>query len=181
MDIETTIIQLYQILELTLGKLEPEYFPVKRILRETEILILFDISTLSGKAGFFQKSLQIFKRLDMYFQDRDMVNDAKPRYLIYLGYSNLLGRNKYYDESIEICRREIKWLIRNNKANYLYNFYFNIGWNLTKKNSELLIDNKKWIPQAKMYVWLAYQLCLEYPENKNNLQKIQIFYNSIPT
>ena len=29
------------------------------------------------------------------------------------------------------------------------------------------------MPEAKMYMWLAYQLCLGYPENKRNLAIIK--------
>lgn len=175
---EETIAQLHKILELTLGSHEPDYFPDKKILRETEILILFDIATLNGKAGNFDQALHIFQKLDTYFNRRDMVDDGKPRYLIYLGYSNLLGKHGYYDESIEICRKEIRRLIKNNKVNFLYNFYYNIGWNTIKKIRKGQEDIKK-IPEAKMYIWLAYQLCKGYPENMNNLKRIKHFYDSI--
>lgn len=79
------------------------------------------------------KALRIYHRLDQYFKREDMVNDYKPRYLVYVGYSNILGLSGKYDESIAICKREIEFLREKGILNYLYNFYYNIGWNISKK------------------------------------------------
>ena len=169
---------LLEILKLTFGEIGLDDFWEKRVLREPEFLVLFDIATLYSEMGEIDRSVYIFNKLDQYLRRKDMINDGKPRYLVYLEYSNVLGINGYHDESIEICKREIQWLCENNKTNFLYNFYFNIGWNIQKK-IEKGLENKMRIPEAKAYVWLAYCLCNEYPENKKNLEIIQKFYSTM--
>lgn len=162
----------------TFGSCEPEEFPVGRVLRETEILVVYNLASYYEAAQNTEKALAIYKRLDAYFGRWDMVNDYKPRYLVYVGYSNLLGVDGRHDESIEICKREIELLWRRGKLNYLYNFYYNIGWNI-KKKIEKGLEERKRIPEAKCYVWMAYQLCKGYPENKKNLNRIAEFYKSM--
>ena len=104
--------------EQPLERLRPE-----KVLRETEVLLLYNLATLYGDHGKTEEAEALFLYLDRYFHRVDMVNDGKPRYLIYLAYANFLGRQGRHDESIEVCEREIAWLVGNNKANYLYNFY----------------------------------------------------------
>ena len=153
-------------------------FIASRIYRETEILILFNMATLYSLIGDEKKALSVYQNLDNYFMRSDILNNNKPRYLVYVGYTNLLGKIKEYDKAIRICWREIKWLKRNNKVNYLYNFYYNIGWCMKKKIDEGL-EEKKGILIAKIYVWVSYWLCYKYPENENNLRKIEKFYREL--
>ncbi len=176
--LEKAIEEMTEALRETLGDCEPEAFPVRKVLTETEILIVNNLALFYKKAGQTKKSLAIYKQLDRYFQRQDMVSDYKPRYLIYLGYSNLLGLEGRHDESIKISKQEIEVLQERKQMNYMYNFFFNIGWNIYEKIKKRL-ESKEKIPEAKSYVWVSYQLCKEYPENKNNLKKIKEYYNQM--
>lgn len=164
-----------QALELTLGEHALERLRPEKVLRETEVLLLYNLATLYGDHGKTEEAEALFLYLDRYFHRSDMVNDGKPRYLIYLAYANFLGRQGRHDKSIEVCEREIEWLVGNNKANYLYNFYYNIGWNIKEKIKKGM-EKEERMPEAKMYMWLAYQLCLGYPEDRGNLPIIEKNY-----
>lgn len=165
---------LYETLKIR----EPEDLPIYRILRETEVLIVYNLAVFYEIINDMAKVLLIYEKLDGYFQREDMVNDYKPRHLVYVGYSSVLGMLGKYDESIAICKREIEFLRQKGILNYLYNFYYNIGWNIGKK-IEYGLEKKERIRDAKCYVWMAYHLCKAYPENKNNLKRIKEFYNML--
>lgn len=175
---ESAIKSTLEALRLTLSELEIKNFPEKRIIKEVEVLLVFNLATFYGECGDVDKALKIYSKLDKYFNRKDILNNYKPRYLIYLAYSNFLGRNGYYDKSIKICTKEIEWLLKNNQSNYLYNFYYNLGWNIRTK-IEHGLEQKERIHEAKMYVWLAYKLCVAYPENKNNEKIILKFYSEM--
>ena len=177
MDINTSILELTKAWKYTFPQHCPHDFPLNRILRETEILILFNLATFYKLAQNYENSLALYERLDIYFDRKDMNNDYKPNYLIYIGYSNILGEIGRYDDSVEICFKAINKLLMNNQANYLYNFYYNIGWNLIRQVNIKIEDPK--IKEAKLYVWLAYQLCKQYPEDKKNLHRIKELYEQI--
>lgn len=175
-DVITSINELREAWRYTSKNYKPEDFPISTILRETEILILFNLATFYKIARKYQSALILYKRLDTYFCRKDMNNDYKPIYLIYVGYSNLLGEMGCHEESIQICFKAINKLLMNNQANYLYNFYYNIGWNILKiKEIDSKINTQR-MQEAKLYVWLAYQLCEKYPEDRSNLNKIKELY-----
>lgn len=145
-------------------------FPISRIYRETEIRILHDIAIFHKILGQYEKACIYYEKLLKYFERKDMVNDYKPIYLIYLGYSNVLGAMGKYEESMELCLKAIRRGIMKNQMNYLYNFYYNIGCSLQKSKN---VEQQK---MAKLYIWIAYQLCQVYPENKKNLEIIKTRY-----
>ena len=176
--VREAIEQLKDALCETLKIREPEDLPIYRILRETEVMIVYNLATYYEAYGDRKKALRIYHRLDQYFKREDMVNDYKPRYLVYVGYSNILGLSGKYDESIAICKREIEFMREKGILKYLYNFYFNIGWNIGKK-IEHGLEKKERIREARCYVWMAYHLCRSYPENKNNWKAIFKFYNEM--
>lgn len=176
--VREAIEQLKDALCETLKIREPEDLPIYRILRETEVMIVYNLATYYEAYGDRKKALRIYHRLDQYFKREDMVNDYKPRYLVYVGYSNILGLSGKYDESIAICKREIEFMREKGILKYLYNFNFNIGWNIGKK-IEHGLEKKERIREARCYVWMAYHLCRSYPENKNNLKAIFKFYNEM--
>lgn len=155
--------------EYTYPQYTPENFPLHKILRETEIIILFNLATYYKKVKNYEKSLTLYKRLDQYFNREDMIHVFKPFHLVYLGYSNLLGQMKRYEESLEICKKAIAKLLRENLENYLYHFFYIMAWNIVN-----LTGVKE---EAKLYVWLAYQLCNGYPEDKKNLEKAKGLYH----
>ncbi|MFR0073724.1 MAG: helix-turn-helix domain-containing protein [Blautia caecimuris] len=160
--VREAIEQLKDALCETLKIREPEDLPIYRILRETEVMIVYNLATYYEAYGDRKKALRIYHRLDQYFKREDMVNDYKPRYLVYVGYSNILGLSGKYDESIAICKREIEFMREKGILKYLYNFYFNIGWNIGKK-IEHGLEKKERIREARCYVWMAYHLCRSYP------------------
>ena len=145
-------------------------FPINRIYRETEIWILHDIAIFHKILGQYEKACIYYEKLLKYFERKDMVNDCKPIYLIYLGYSNVLGAMGKYEKSMGLCLKAIRRGIMKNQMNYLYNFYYNIGCSLQKSGN---VEQQK---MAKLYIWIAYQLCQVYPENKRNLEIIKTRY-----
>ena len=102
--VREAIEQLKDALYETLKIREPEDLPIYRILRETEILIVYNLATYYEAYGDCKKALRIYHRLDQYFKREDMINDYKPRYIVYVGYSSILGLSGKYDES----KRHIK-------------------------------------------------------------------------
>lgn len=162
--------KLEQAWAYTCGKFRTEEFPINRIYRETEIRILHDIAIFYKVLGEYQKACAYYERLLQYFEREDMVNDDKPIYLIYLGYSNVLGVMGEHEKSIKLCLRAIRRGVMKNQMNYLYNFYYNIGYSLQ------MSGNREQKEKAKAYIWTAYQLCKLYPENKSNLEIIKNKY-----
>jgi tetratricopeptide (TPR) repeat protein len=122
---------------------------MNRIYRETEIIILHEIAIFYKLLGKLDKACVFYENLIKYFERADMVNDTKPIYLIYIGYSNILGVMGEHEKSMEICFKAIKRGLAENKMNYLYNFYYNIGCSLQIKGN----DEEKRL--AKLYIWTA--------------------------
>ncbi|MDO4293902.1 MAG: helix-turn-helix domain-containing protein [Eubacteriales bacterium] len=174
---ESAIERLKEIWCLTVKGYEPQEFPENIILRETEVLILFHLATFYKIQEHYMEALQIYEKLDHYLDRTDANNNMKPVYLIYIGYSNLLGIMKKYEKSVAVCFKAINILLSNNQSNYLYNFYYNVAWNYVKQNEECgKNENYK---EAKLYAWLALQLCRNYPEDHENLDKIRELYEGI--
>lgn len=178
MDAKAAVLGLQKAFRITIDDCEPEQFEVGKVMSETELLILINLASFYKLNGELERSLELYRRLDSYFNREDMVNDEKPRYICYLGYANLLGNLGRYDESIAVCEGEIRRMLGNNQMNCIYNFYYNIGWNMVNKIKSGK-ENREQLRSAKCYVWAAYQLCRLYPENKSNLKRIEEFYSSI--
>lgn len=175
---EKAIEELENLLELTIDNYEEllklEFFRIS----ETEMMILYNIATYLGNVGKIEKAEFIFRNIRRYFQGKYIICDDRPRYLINTNYSNLLGLNGRYDESIQICLEEIEWLKRKNKADCLFNLYFNIGWNIVKK-IEKGLEPKENKEQAKCNIWTAYQLTKMYPVYYKYSEDILNFYHEI--
>lgn len=165
--------QLIEAWEYTCPQYPPKHFPINRVYRETELLILHNIGIFYKIMKDYKKAYAIYERLDNYFDRPDMINDYKSTCRIYLGYSNTLGQMGKHEESIEVCFKAIKKALLDNRVNLLYNFYYNIGWNLVS------LKNPNKMKEAKLYIWLAYQLCQNYPEDKDNLSKIKELYEKL--
>lgn len=165
---------LEEILRLTFPEYNEEHFPIYRIFTENEVLIISNIAKQYALMGNRKRAIHIYYNLEEYFQTGVVVNDYKPRYIELVNLSSLLGLSGRYEESMEICKRGIRWLLRYGKSNYLYNFYYNMGWLINEKikKGEEDLEMKK---QAECYVWMAYQLFQIYPENKKNMECILDF------
>lgn len=169
-DEKQAIEKLEEAWSYTCEHFQTKEFPINRIYRETEILILHDIAIFYKVLGQYEKVCIYYERLLKYFERTDMVNDCKPVYLVYLGYSNVLGVMGKHEKSMEVCFKAIKRGLMKNQMNYLYNFYYNIGCGLQ------IHGNSEQQKMAKLYIWIAYQLCQVYPENKKNLEIIERRY-----
>lgn len=165
---------LEEILRLTFPEYQEEHFPVYRVFTENEVLIISNIARQYAMMGNREKAIQIYYNLEEYFQTGVVVNDYKPRYIGLLNLANLLGLTERYEESVEICKRAIQWLLRHGKSNFLYNFYYDMGWLINEKIKKGEEDPAM-MKQAECYVWMAYQLCRIYPENMNNMKYILDF------
>ena len=176
--IENALEEWEKLLKLTVKDYEKLLNSEFMRISENEMMILYNIASYSGDIGEVEKADFIFRNIRRYFQGKYVICDDRPRYLISTNYSSMLGLNGRYDESIQICLEEIKWLIRKNKTNCLFNLYFNTGWNIIKK-IEKGLEPKEKIEQAKCYVWLAYQLAKIYPEYYQYSRDILKFYHEI--
>lgn len=177
-DSEKMLTGLIEALKITFPEYNEEHFHVYRIFTETEVLLINNIAAQYWDKGEQQLAIHLHENMEEYYQLGVAINDYKPRYICLLNYSNHLGLSGYYDKSIEICERGIQWLNLNGKVNYLYNFYYNIGWNLMKKiEQRSLPDSMRNI--AQYYIWQAMQLCDIFPESKQSWEKIRNYYLSI--
>lgn len=165
---------LETILKWTFQDYNEDYFPVHRIFTENEVLIISNIARQYAQMGKREIAIRIYYNLEEYFQTNVVINDYKPRYIELLNLSNLLGLSGRYDESMEVCKRGIQWLLRYGKSNYLCNFYYNIGWLINEKIKSGEEDPES-MKQVRCYMWLAYQLCRVYPEDKKKLNFILDF------
>ena len=94
-----------------------------------------------------------------------------------VNYANILGLHQKYDESIEMCRKGISWLLKWEKGNCLYNFIYNIGWNYIEKSKGLSGEESLRLRKTGLlYIWEAYELCELYPERKENLKHIKKYF-----
>ncbi len=166
---------LIDALMITFPEYNEEHFHVYRIFTETEVLLINNIALQYWELGQKELAIHLHENLEEYYQSGVVINDYKPRYLCLVNYSNYLGLLGYYDKSIEVCIRGINWLNLKGKVNYLYNFYFNIGWNIMKK-AEMELEKDAMKKNAQCYIWLAMFLSNIYPENKNNFQMIKKYY-----
>lgn len=175
---EKAIEELENLLELTINDYE-EFLKLEFLrISETEMMILYNIATYLGNVGKIEKAEFIFRNIRRYFQGKYVICDDRPRYLINTNYSSMLGLNGRNDESIQICLEEIEWLKRKNKANCLFNLYYNIGWNIVKK-IEKGLELKEEMEQAKCYIWTAYQLAKIFPVYHKYSEDILKFYHEI--
>ncbi len=169
---------LIDALKLTFPEYNEEHFHVYRVFTETEVLLINNIATRYWERGERELAIHLHENLEEYYQSGVVTNDYKPRYICLVSYSNYLGLSGYYDKSIEICKRGIGWLNLNGKVNYLFNFYYNIGWNIEKKIDQGL-ENEDMIKMAQCYVWIATQLCEIYPESKKELEHTKKYYQKL--
>lgn len=174
--IEEYIKKLESLLKLTFPEYNADLFISKLIYTETELLILNNIATAYGQLNQCEIANTIFYKV--IEQLKCSSEEYKPIYLLYINYANFLGIHENFDKSIEVCKQGIHWLIQNNKANYLYNFYYNIGWNLLEKYKKEPFK-KKLKELGKLYIWESYELCMLYPESSKNAESIKDFYNEI--
>ncbi len=174
-DSEEMLAGLIEALKITFPEYNEEHFHVYRLFTETEVLLINNIALLYWEMGKKELAIHLHENIEEYYQPKVVINDYKPRYICLVNYSNFLGLLERYDESIEICKKGIQWLLFYNKSNLLYNFYFNIGWNIMKK-IEVELEKDVMKKSAQCYIWLAMLLCDIYPENKNNLQMIEKYY-----
>ncbi len=166
---------LKEALLLTFKEYNETHFPIHRVFSDNEILIINNIATQYGESGHTELAFRLFENLEEYFRQDIVIKDYKPRYLVLLNYSCQLGLSGRYDESMQISKCAIQWLRKYHKSNYLYNFYYNIGWCIKKKIDEQKASQNL-LSTAKAYVWMACQLCKIYHENPRNYVIMKNFY-----
>lgn len=175
--IKKFIIRMEELLRLSYPEYNAKSFTTKAIYTETELLILNNLATSYGQISEFQTGENIFKQIINQINTLS-VETYKPIYLLFINYSNMLGVNGFFDKSIDICKQGIKWLQENNRTNYLYNFYYNIGWNLIEKYKRQPLK-KKLKQEGKVYMWEAYQLCKLFEESDEIASLIKKSYDAI--
>lgn len=150
------------------------HFNVYRVFSENEILLINELSIAYWLQGKKEAAIKLLENMEEYYKREIVIADYKPRYIILLNLSSMLGQMGEYEKSIAISKQGISWLNKKKKANCMYNFYFNIGWNyyqLSKKEDEA--EKKQ---TAKMYVWLSYTLCNLFSEAEDNKKQLLNFW-----
>ena len=170
------ILKLETLLKLSFKEYSPESFHSKPFFTENELLILNNLAIAYEETGDFETSNRLFYNMYEYFEN-DIHNYTKSYHLFLLNYSNLLGKSGKYEESINISRQGISWLMNHNKGNYLYYFVYNIGWNYIEKHKITHCTEEK--NHGIKYIQIAYNLCCLYPESKENLEIISNYYDKI--
>lgn len=176
------ILSLENLLKESFKDYDSKKFVNKYFYTENELLILNNIANAYGEAGDYKTACRIFSSVIQQTEKVSCMDGYKPYYLLMLNYANILGLHRQYDESIEMCRKGISWLLKWEKGNYLYNFIYNIGWNYIEKSKELSGEESLRLRKiGLLYVWEAYELCELYPERKENLNYIKQYFEENQT
>lgn len=171
------ILSLENLLKESFKDYDSKKFVNKYFYTENELLILNNIANAYGEAGDYKTACRIFSSVIQQTEKVSCMDGYKPYYLLMLNYANILGLHRQYDESIEMCRKGISWLLKWEKGNYLYNFIYNIGWNYIEKSKELSGEESLRLRKiGLLYVWEAHKLCKLYPERKENLEYIEKYF-----
>ncbi len=174
-DAHEFITELKSALSLTFKDFDECSLPKHRVFTQTEILLISNIARQYGISGNKEKAIKIYESLEKYFMGDIVLNDYMPRYAVLANYSSVLGLMGYYDESIAVCIRGLKWMKKHNKCNLIYNFYYNIGWNI-KKKIDCGMESETMLSVAQCYVWLGCELCKLYHEDMRNYRNMCKFY-----
>lgn len=166
------------IAEMLLKESVPEYddgsFPMYRIYNYTELSLLNDIAILNWECGDKEKSFSVYKRLIEYFENTLYNRENRIYNKILINYSNYLGLSGEYQKSIDIILFAIRWLEKNSSQYLMYNYVFNIGWNLY----QLYMENGKreYYEMAKKVVYESYCLCKMFDVPDCRIDVIKQFY-----
>ena len=170
------IFNLEELLKLTFPEYSSKYYEPKKVYSEIEYLLINNIATAYSKNNELEVAYNLFSKTAIVLLKR-CCRKCNTEHLLLINYTNFLGMQKKYDESIELCQKAILWLKQNNNASYLFNFYYNIGWNMIEKAK--FTKDHKYISIGKIYIWEAYQLCLIFEENPTAVQMIAEYYDDI--
>ncbi len=147
-----------------------------RLYSETELLVINSLIIELWQNDNMDLAIDLCEKMEECFDNSVIKNDTREREKLLLNYSNMLGLNGRYEDSIEVCKKGIMYINENKRCNYLYNFYFNIGWNLeqlVENTAKLSEERDKMLQSAMMYYWISYKLCNILPECKDNLPTIK--------
>ncbi|MCR5667997.1 MAG: helix-turn-helix domain-containing protein [Lachnospiraceae bacterium] len=147
-----------------------------RLYSETELLVINSLIIELWQNDDIDLAIDLCEKMESCFDNSLIKNDTREREKLLLNYSNILGLNGRYEDSIEVCKKGIIYINENKRCNYLFNFYFNIGWNLeqiAEKGGKTREEQDKMLQSAMMYYWVAYKLCNILPECKDNLPIIK--------
>ncbi len=155
-----------------------EDFRINRIFTQTEINIINNIAYAYGRAGKREKAICILEKLEEYFEKYNGIDDGKEYNKVLLTLSNELGLAGRYDESIAKCNKGIQWLRANNKSGSMYNFVYNLSWNILHKNSMQLDKESDEYKLAKKYAWQSYKLNEMFEESEITRHMGKEYYNN---
>lgn len=168
--------RLVNTLRLSYPDFSFDYLNKGRLYSETELLVINSLIIELWQNDDIDLAIDLCKKMEECFDNIVIKNDTREREKLLLNYSNMLGLNGRYEESIEVCKKGILYINENKRCNYLYNFYFNIGWNLeqiVEKTDKSNYKRDKMLQRAMMYYWISYKLCNILPECKDNLPTIK--------
>ena len=177
LDLVNYILSLEKLLRESFKDYDSEKFVNKYFYTENELLILNNLAIAYGEAGKYEPACRIFSSVIQQMEKVSYMDGYKPYYLLMVNYANILGLHQQYDESIEMCRKGISWLLKWEKGNCLYNFIYNIGWNYIEKSKRFSGEESLRLRKiGLLYIWEAYELCELYPERKENLEHIKKYF-----
>lgn len=173
-DAVTSLDELEALMRLSVPEYNDGYFPLYRIYNYIELSLLNDIGVASWQCGNVKKTFDIYRRLVEYFDKVVHNQDNRMYNKIIINYSNYLGLSGNYQKSISLMIKGVKWLKENTTQDMMYNYIFNIGWNLY----QLYKENRKqgYYDLAKKYVYEACCLCKTFDDPNCRISIIEQFY-----
>lgn len=170
---EVYLEELEALIKLSVKDYEKGVFSLNRVFNLTELHILNDIATAYCKCGNKDMALDLYKRLMDYYQTSVHIKESNIISKTLINYSNLLGQIGNYEESINVCRIGVNWSMKNDCQPMLYNYLFNIGWNLHQMSLQTKDEVLK--EKARLYIQASYDLGVFFNESYKALEAIQTY------
>ncbi len=167
-----------RILEKLLKKSVPDYkegfFSITRLYNETELHLLNDVAINYDMIGETDISKSVFEKLEAYIDQAEENKDSLIAVKVLFNYANILGRNKEYDKSIQICKKAIALEKKNSNQELMYALVFNIGWLYDQIWEET--QNSGYKEKAREYVELSLTLAHYFNESSINTSIIEEYF-----
>ncbi|WP_409303122.1 tetratricopeptide repeat protein [Peribacillus sp. SCS-155] len=116
---------------------------------EREIECLVSIAVIYFEEKMYDKALEINKDALKYLNNLPYVSDNNLKSHLNYNIARILTRMGRYDESIEYCKKGIKWCVQHNLLFALPEFHYHLGYNHELKNE---------FQEAKNYMDKAYNI-----------------------
>lgn len=113
-------------------------------LNRNEIEIINNIAISYANEKDYDSSIQWYKKLIHYFEEKCTVMSAIDYIMILTNYSNILGNCGKYRESTDIARRGIQIRVKNKNGSLIPHLLYEIAWNYKEEGKiTMLLSEEK--------------------------------------